>query len=97
MLEIIFSRALLRRAGARLRCMVADSQYSSGRMRGLVDEAVIPFMANQRRGEAVLRVDRKFRTHGPEEERAEYHKHPAVEAAYAFLKTQYGARARRKI
>jgi hypothetical protein len=86
------TRELLRRAGARLRCLVADSQYSSGRMRGLVDEAVIPFMANQRRGEDVLRVDRKFRTHGPEEERAKYHMRPAVEAAYAFLKTQYGMR-----
>jgi hypothetical protein len=84
------TREVLRRAGARLRCLVADSQYSSGRMRGLVDEAVIPFMANQRRGEAVLRVDRKFRTHGPEEEREKYHMRPAVEAAYAFLKTQYG-------
>ncbi len=84
------TKELLRRAGTRLRCLVADSQYSSGRMRGLMDEAVIPFRANQRRGEAVLRVDRKFRTHGPEEERAEYHKRPAVEAAYAFLKTQYG-------
>jgi hypothetical protein len=84
------TREVLRRAGARLRSLVADSQYSSGRMRGLVDEAVIPFMANQRRGEPVLRVDRKFRTHGPEDERAEYHKRPAVEAAYAFLKTQYG-------
>jgi len=38
----------------------------------------------------VLRVDRKFRTHGPEEERVKYHMRPAVEAAYAFLKTQYG-------
>ena len=84
------TREVLQKAGARLRSLVADSQYSSGRMRGLVDDAVIPFMANQRRGEAVLRVDRKFRTHGPEEERAEYHKRPAVEAAYAFLKTQYG-------
>ena len=46
--------------------------------------------ANQRRGEAVLRVDRKFRTHGPEQERVKYHMRPAVEAAYAFLKTQYG-------
>jgi len=71
-----------------MRSLVADSQYSSGRMRGLVDEAVIPFMANQRRGEPVLRVDRKFRTHGHEDERAEYHKRPAVEAAYAFLKTR---------
>ena len=86
------TKMVLRRAGARLRSIIGDSQYSSGRMRGLVDEAVIPFMANQRRGEPVLRVDRKFRTHGPEEERAEYHKRPAVEAAYAFLKTQYGMR-----
>ena len=84
------TKMVLHRAGARLRSMIGDSQYSSGRMRGLVDEAVIPFMSNQRRGEAVLRVDRKFRTHGPELERAEYHKRPAVEAAYAFLKTQYG-------
>jgi len=84
------TKMILRRAGARLRSLIADSQYSSGRMRGLVDEAVIPFMANQRRGEPVLRVNRKFRTHGPEEERVEYHKRPAVEAVYAFLKTQYG-------
>ena len=84
------TKQILRRAGVKLRRLIADSQYSSGRMRDLVDEAVIPFMSNQRRGEAVLRVDRKFRTHGPEEERAEYHKRPVVEAAYAFLKTQYG-------
>jgi hypothetical protein len=84
------TKMVLRRAGARLRSLVADSQYSSGRMRRLVDEAVIPFMANQRRGEDVLRVDRKFRTHGPEEERVKYHMRPAVEAVYAFLKTQYG-------
>jgi hypothetical protein len=83
------TRELLRRAGARLRSIIGDSQYSSGKMRDLVDEAVIPFMSNQRRGENVLRVDRKFRTHGPEEERAKYHMRPAVEAAYAFLKTQY--------
>jgi len=86
------TKQILRKAGVKLRCLIADSQYSSERMRGLVDEAVIPFMANQRRGENVLRVDRKFRTHGPEEERAKYHMRPAVEAAYAFLKTQYGMR-----
>ena len=84
------TKIVLRKAGARLRCLVADSQYSSGRMRDLVDDAVIPFMANQRRGEKVLRVDRKFRTHGPEEERVKYLMRSAVEAAYAFLKTQYG-------
>ena len=86
------TKRVLRRAGARLGIIIGDSQYSSGRMRGLVDEAVIPFMSNQRRGEAVLRVDRKFRTHGPEEERAKYHMRPAVEAAYAFLKTPCGVK-----
>jgi len=84
------TREVFKKAGAKLRSLVADSQYSSGRMRRLVDEAVIPYPSDQRTGEAVLRVDRKFRTHGPEEERAKYHKRPAVEAAYAFLKTQYG-------
>ena len=84
------TKEVLRKAGARLRSLIADSQYSSERMRRLVGEAVIPYPANQRRGEDVLRVDRKFRTYGPEEERVEYRKRPAVEAAYAFLKTQYG-------
>jgi transposase len=84
------AKMVLRRAGTRLRSIIGDSQYSSGKMRGLVDVAVIPYPSNQRTGEAVLRVDRKFRTHGPEEERTKYHMRPAVEAAYAFLKTQYG-------
>jgi hypothetical protein len=38
----------------------------------------------------LLRVDRKFRTYGPEDQRIEYHKRPAIEAVYSFLKTQYG-------
>ena len=83
-------REILRKAGARLRSLVADSQYSSGRMWGLVDETVIPFMANQRQGENVLWVDKKFRTQGPEEKRVRYYMRPVVEAAYAFLKNQYG-------
>jgi len=36
-----------------------------------------------------LRVDRKFRTYGPEDEKREYHKRPRIEAVYSFLKTQY--------
>jgi IS5 family transposase len=81
---------VLGRADARLRSLIADSQYSSGRIRSLVEDAVIPYMANQRRGEDVLRVDRRFRTHGPEEEAREYRKRPAVEASFAFMKTQFG-------
>jgi len=86
------TRGVLDRAGARLRSLVADSQYSSSRMRSLVEDAVIPYMSNQRRGEDVLRVDRRFRTHGPEEMVARYHRRPLVESAYSFLKDQYGLR-----
>ena len=38
----------------------------------------------------MLRVDRRFRTHGPEELVRKYHKRPMVESAFSFLKTQYG-------
>jgi hypothetical protein len=84
------TRLVLSRAGARLRCLIADSQYSSRRVRSLVDHAVIPYMSNQRCGEDVLRVDRRFRTYGPVEEVVEYRNRPAVEASFAFLKTQFG-------
>ena len=56
----------------RVRTVVADPQYSSRRFRekaaGCGVEAVIPYPRNQRRGEEVLRVDRRFRAHGPEGE-----------------------------
>ena len=35
------------------------------------------------------RVDKKFRTYGPEDQKKEYHKRPHIEAVYSFLKTQY--------
>jgi len=60
----------------RVRTVVADPQYSSGRFRGKVTscgvEAVIPYPRNQRRGEDVLRVDTRFRAHGPEPEVSVY-------------------------
>ena len=56
----------------RVRMVVADPQYSSRRFRekgaGCGVEVVIPYLRNQRRGEEVLRVDRRFRAHGPEGE-----------------------------
>ena len=88
------TRMVLGKAGARLRSLVADSQYSSRKVRCLVEEAVIPYMANQRGGD-VLRVDRRFRTHGPEGEAREYRKRPAVEASFAFMKTQFGLNVNR--
>jgi hypothetical protein len=58
--------------------------------RSAAGEAVIPYPANQKRGvEGLLRVDRKFRTYGPKDQRREYHKRPHIEAVYSFLKTQY--------
>ena len=36
----------------------------------------------------MLRVDKKFRTYGPEEQKKEYHKRPPIEAVNSFLKTQ---------
>jgi IS5 family transposase len=84
------TRMVLSRAGAKLRCLIADSQYSSGRVRSLVEHAVIPYMSNQRCGCDVLRVDRLFRTHGPEDLVEVYRGRPAVEALFAFVKNQFG-------
>jgi hypothetical protein len=83
------ARSVLSRVGGSVRSLVADSQYSSSRVRDLVSDSVIPYTANQR-GDGVLRVDRRFRTHGPEEVVAEYHKRPLVESVFSYLKTQYG-------
>jgi transposase len=84
------TREVLGRAGTKLRCLIADSQISSRRIRSLVEDAVIPYMANQRRGVDVLRVDRRFRTHVPAGLVEEYHKRPLVESVFSYLKTQFG-------
>jgi hypothetical protein len=89
------TRMVLSRVGARIRCLVADSQYSSERVRALVERAVIPYMSNQMRGEDVLRVDRLFRVHGPEELVEVYRRRPAVEALFAYVKAQYGLNVNR--
>ena len=81
---------VLSRAGVKLRCLIADSQYSSARVRGLVEHAVIPYMANQRCGEDALRVDRLFRAHSDAGEVEVYRRRPAVEALFAFLKNWFG-------
>ena len=56
--------------------VVADSQYSSRRVRGYIGEhgaeSVSPYPSNHRRGEPVLRVDRFFRTSGSAVERRVY-------------------------
>jgi transposase len=81
---------ILRQSGSKLRRVIADSQYSDNKIRNAVEEAVIPYPSNQKRGvRDILRVDKKFRTYGPEDQKKEYHKRPHIEAVYSFLKTQY--------
>jgi hypothetical protein len=84
------TKLILKRSRAKLRSVIADSQYSHSKLRNAVDETVIPYPANQKRTvKGLLRVDKKFRTYGPEHQKREYHKRPHIEAVYSFLKTQY--------
>jgi hypothetical protein len=84
------TKLILKQSSARLRSVIADSQYSDSKLRKAVDETVIPYRANQKRDvKGLLRVDKKFRTYGPDEQKSEYHKRPRIEAVYSFLKTQY--------
>jgi hypothetical protein len=87
------TKQVLFKVGAKLKSVIADSQYSDEKVRKTV-EAVIPYPANQKRGvKGILRVDKKFRSHGPEDLKSKYHKRPAVEAVFSFLKTQYSMAA----
>jgi transposase len=86
------TRMVLGKAEARLRSLIGDSQYSSNRVRSLVEASVIPYMSNQSAGGDALRVDRRFRTYGPSGLVVEYHKRSLVESVFSFLKDQYGLR-----
>jgi len=74
--------------------MVADSQYSSeafrDEARSLGVEPVIPYPKNQMKGKQVLRVDRRFHTHGPARLRHLYRKRSSVERTVSRLKTHFG-------
>jgi transposase len=84
------TKLTLKRSAAKLRGVIADSQYSDCKLRNAVCEAVIPYPANQKRGvKGLLRVDKKFRAYGPEDQKKKYHKRPHIEAVYSFLKMQY--------
>ena len=81
---------ILRRCKAKIRSVVADSQYSDSKLRCAVEKATIQYPANHMKGVlGLLRVDRKFRTHGSEEDKMDYHKRPPIEAVNSFLKTQF--------
>jgi len=79
----------------RVKKLVADSQYSSRRLREKSSahgvEAVIPYPANQRpREKGLLRVDEHFRTHGPARERRIYRRRASIERMISRLKEQPG-------
>ena len=87
--------------------LLADPQYSASDLRKEAMEhgalPVIPFPRNQMKGvRGVLRVDRKFRSHGPQELRRAYRKRAAVERVFSRLKnlislTQHNLRGLAKI
>jgi transposase len=75
--------------------LVADPQYSAQNLRDAALERgvmpVIPYPRNQQKGvKGILRVDRKFRSHGPQEQRRIYKKRAAVERVFSRLKNLAG-------
>jgi len=84
------SKLVLAKSNFELRSIIADSQYSSQKLRESAPKATVPYPACHKRGVAgLLRVDKKFRTFGPADQIKEYHKRPRIEAVYSFLKNHY--------
>jgi transposase len=87
--------------------LLADSQYSAANLRETTSECgtlpVIPYPRNQQVGvRGILRVDRKFRSHGPQKFKTAYKKRAAVERVFSRLKnlanlTQHNLRGLAKI
>ena len=90
----LLKKTVKRRRKHRVRHVVADSQYSSQAVREEVKrlhaKPVIPYPRNQAKGKRVLRVDRRFRSHGPITLRRLYRKRSAVERVVSRLKTYFG-------
>jgi hypothetical protein len=89
------------------RKLLADSQYSAANLRETASECgtlpVIPYPRNQQVGvRGILRVDRKFRSHGPQKFRRAYRKRVTVERVFSRLKnlaslTQHNLRGLAKV
>jgi IS5 family transposase len=91
------SAALFRKASqyVKPKKLLADSQYSAASLRETALEhgalPVIPYPRNQQKGvKGILRVDRKFRSHGPREFKYAYKKRVAVERVFSRLKNLAG-------
>jgi hypothetical protein len=89
------------------RKLLADSQYSATNLREIALEQgtlpVIPYPKNQQRGvRDILRIDRKFRSHGPQKFTRAYKKRVAIERVFSRLKnltslTQHSLRGLAKV
>ena len=87
--------------------LLADSQYSAANLREAATQVgalpVIPYPKNQSKGaRGLLRIDRKFRSHGPRSFRLAYKKRAAIERVFSRLKnlaslTQHNLRGLAKI
>jgi hypothetical protein len=87
--------------------LLADSQYSAANLRDAALECgalpVIPYPKNQSKGvRGLLRIDRKFRSHGPQRFKSVYKKRVAIERVFSRLKnlaslTQHNLRGLAKI
>jgi len=80
--------------------LVADSQYSNKAFRekcikkGI--EPIVPYPANQMKGKkGLLRVDRKFRAHGPTRLKRFYRRKSSIERTNSRLKDQINLRNHR--
>jgi hypothetical protein len=75
--------------------LLADPQYSSQSLRDMALKQgtvpVIPYPRNQQKSvKGILRIDRKFESHGPQELRRAYRKRVAVERIFSRLKNLAG-------
>ncbi|MBM4401152.1 MAG: transposase [Crenarchaeota archaeon] len=75
--------------------LLADCQYSAANLRETASECgtlpVIPYPRNQQKGvRGILRVDRKFRSHGPRNFKLAYRRRVAVERVFSRLKLLAG-------
>ena len=75
--------------------LLADPQYSAQNLRDAALKQgtvpVIPYPRNQQKGvKGILRVDRKFKSHGPQRLRRAYRKRVAVERVFSRLKNLTG-------
>jgi transposase len=90
----VLKKTVRRRRKRKVRHVVADSQYSSQAVREEVKrlgaKPVIPYPRNQAKGKKVLRVDRKFRSHGPAKLKQLYRRRSAVERVTSRLKHYFG-------